>query len=331
MRNACLSLHFTFSILHSTFYILHFNKSVEPFDIYIIGCGSANPTQRHLPACQVLSTHGKQFMIDCGEGTQTRFARMGLNMNRVGHIFISHAHGDHCLGLPGLICTMSLLGRTAQLHIHGPKELEGFLQNALQLFCPHLDFQVEFHTVDTTRHQMVHEDRSMEVWSLPLRHRVPCCGYLFREKEGLRHIRREMIEVYDIPISQINNIKAGMDWTLPDGTVVPNSRLTTPPSPTRSFAYCSDTGPVPTLAPMIHGVDLLFHEATYGKDDELRARQTNHSTSVEAAEIARKAEVGKLCIGHYSSRIKEEGKLLLEAQEIFPNTILADEGLHISI
>ena len=304
---------------------------MEPFEIYILGCGSANPTQKHRPACQVLSTHGKNYMIDCGEGTQMRFARLGLSMKRVGHIFISHTHGDHCMGLPGLICTMSLLGRTSQLHVHAPQGLEPFLQTALQTFCPDLDFQVLFHPVDTTCHQLIHEDRSIEVWSLPLRHRVPCCGYLFREKPGLPHIRREMIDMYEIPVSQINNIKAGQDWTMPDGTVIPNSRLTAPPSPTRSFAYCSDTTFLPSLAEQVHGVDLLFHEATFPKDDDLRARQTFHSTSDDAARLALMAQVSHLCIGHYSARIEDETQLLHEAQAIFPNTFLAQEGLKISI
>ena len=252
-------------------------------------------------------------------------------MQRVGHIFISHAHADHCLGLPGLICTMSLLGRTSQLHIHAPQELETFLQSSIQLFCPNLEFEVLFHAVNTTIHQMVHEDRSIEVWSLPLHHRVPCCGYLFREKEGPRHIRRDIIDMYEIPISQINNIKAGMDWTQDDGTVIPNERLTTPPSPTRSYAYCSDTTPLPKLVPMIQDVDLLFHEATFDAENEIRARQTYHSTTIEAAKIALQAHVGKLCIGHYSSRMRDEKKMLVEAQSIFPNTILSDEGQRISI
>lgn len=299
---------------------------MEPLELHIIGCGSANPTQRHRPACQVLSTRGKLFMVDCGEGTQVRFAKQGLSMKRVGHIFISHAHGDHCLGLPGLICTMSLLGRTAQLHIHGPQELEAFLQSAIGLFCPNLEFEVLFHAVDTKKHQIIYEDKSIEVWSLPLYHRVPCCGYLFREKPSLPHIRRDMIDMYEIPVSQINNIKAGMDWTLPDGSVVPNENLVMPPTPSRSFAYCSDTTPLPSLVPMIKDVDLLFHEATFDQENEFRARQTYHSTTLEAAEIAKEAHVGQLCIGHYSSRMRDEEKMLSEARSIFPNTILADEG-----
>ena len=270
-------------------------------------------------------------MIDCGEGSQTRFARQGLSMSRIGHIFISHAHADHCLGLPGLICTMSLLGRTSQLHIHGPQELDTFLNSALSLFCPNLEFKVLFHAVDTRVHALVHEDRSIEVWSLPLRHRVPCCGYLFREKPGLPHIRRDMIDMYEIPVSQINNIKAGMDWTLPDGTLVPNRKLTTPAAQPRSYAYCSDTAWQPNLAPMIEQVNLLFHEATYDKENEFRAHQTFHSTTLEAAQVAKEARAGCLCIGHYSSRMHDEQQMLAEAQSIFPNTILADEGLKLSI
>ena len=304
---------------------------MEPLELYIVGCGSANPTQRHLPASQVLSTRGKLFMVDCGEGTQTRMARLHLPMNRIGHIFISHTHADHCLGLPGLICTMSLLGRTSQLHIHAPQELQPFLNMTQETFCPNLEFPIIFHPVDTTKHQLIFEDRSVEVWSLPLRHRVPCCGYLFREKPGLPHIRRDITDMYEIPVCQLNNIKAGMDWTLPDGTVIPNSRLTTPPDPVRSYAYCSDTTPLPELVPMIQGVNLLFHEATFDKENEFRARQTFHSTTLDAARIASDAQVGCLVIGHYSSRMTDEQHLLDEAQSIFPNTLLADEGLRIPI
>lgn len=304
---------------------------MEPFEVNILGCGSANPTQKHLPASHVVAARGKAFMIDCGEGTQMRLARQGINMNRIGHIFISHAHGDHCFGLPGLISTMGLLGRVSQLHIHGPQELEAWLKLTLESFCTEMDYEVIFHTVDTYQHQMVYEDRGMEVWSLPLRHRVPCCGYLFREKPGQRHIRREMIDMYEIPVCHINNIKSGADWTLPDGTVIPNERLTTSPTPCRSYAYCSDTAYLPQLVKQIKGVNLLFHEATFGKGDELRARQTNHSTSEQAAKIAAEAQVGQLCIGHYSARIKQEEILLEEAKNIFPNTILASEGLKITI
>ena len=300
---------------------------MEPFDVHILGCGSAKPTQRHSPACQVVSTHGKLFMIDCGEGAQTAFARQGLNMNRLGHIFISHNHGDHVFGLPGLISTMGLLGRTADLHIHGPQQMEEFMDVVLRIYCEGMTYKVIFHSVDTTRHQIVHQDRSMTVWSIPLNHRIPCSGYLFRETPPQPHIRREMIDAYGIPFSQINNIKAGASWVTEDGTIIPNERLTTPPEPPRSYAYCSDTSYLPTLPELLKGTTLLYHEATYPQELLARAQETCHSTAHQAALIARDAGVGRLCIGHYSGRIKDEAAHLREAREIFTNTVLADEGL----
>ena len=270
-------------------------------------------------------------MIDCGEGAQMQWSNMGLGMTRLGHIFITHAHGDHCFGLPGLISTMGLLGRTAELHIHAPADLRPFIDCTLKHFCDGMDYQVFFHEIDTKKHQLVFEDRSVEVWSLPLTHRVPCCGYLFKEKPTLPHIRPEMLEAFGIPVSQINNIKAGADWTTEDGTVIPNSKLTKPAEPARSFAYCSDTLFKPQLAEWVKGVDLLYHEATFNEENSLRAQQTCHCTARQAAEIAQKAGAKKLCIGHYSGRIKDEDALLREAKEIFKNSILASEKLIVDI
>ena len=260
-----------------------------------------------------------------------QWSHMGLGMTRLGHIFITHAHGDHCFGLPGLISTMGLLGRTAELHIHAPADLLPFIDCTLENFCEGMDYKVLFHQIDTKQHQLIFEDRSVEVWSLPLNHRVPCCGYLFREKPTQPHIRPEMIQAYNIPVSQINNIKAGADWVESDGTVIPNQRLTTPADPARSFAYCSDTLFRPQLAEWVKGADLLYHEATFNEENQLRAQQTCHSTARQAATIAVQAEVKRLCIGHYSGRIKDELALLQEAQEVFPNTILAKEKLIVEI
>lgn len=304
---------------------------MEEFKLHIIGCGSANPMKKYHPACQILSMRGKLFMVDCGEGSQMRLAGRGLHINRIGHIFISHTHGDHCFGLPGLISTMGLLGRVSQLHIHAPEELRSFIDIILTDFCQEMDYEVIFHPVDTKAHQLVYEDKSIEVYSLPLRHRVPCCGYLFREKPLQPHIRREMIDAFDIPFSQIANIKAGMDWTTPDGTVIPNHRLTIPADPPRSYAYLSDTAYKPSLAELIHGIDLLFHEATFDAASALRARQTYHSTTTQAATVALKAEAKRLVIGHFSARIKDEQAYLREAQEVFPNTLLAHEAMAIDI
>ena len=301
------------------------------FELNILGCGSAKPTTRHLPTSQILNVRGKYFLIDCGEGAQTQMQMMRLSMANIGHVFISHNHGDHVFGLPGLIGTMDLLGRTAELHIHGPQQVGELLDFLMHTYYADIRYKVIFHPVNVRLHTLVFEDRSITVHSIPLQHRVPSVGYLFREKPGLPHIRREMIDAFQIPVSQINNIKAGASWTTEDGTVIPHERLTTPPTPPRSYAYCSDTVYLPELADILRGVNLLYHEATYMHERALRAEQTRHTTSVQAATLARDAEVGRLCIGHFSATIKDESALLQEAQNVFPHTILAKEGLTISI
>jgi ribonuclease Z len=304
---------------------------MEPISLYILGCGSAKPTLNHLPSAQILEMRGKYYMIDCGEGVQTTMQHMGLGMLKVGHIFISHNHGDHVFGLPGLISTMALLGRTAQLHIHAPQETAEFLNVVQKIYCEAIDYEILFHPVNTREHYLIYEDRSVEVWSIPMNHRVSCAGFLFREKQPLPHIRREMIDAFDIPVSQINNIKAGASWTTEDGTVIPHERLTIPAAPARSYAYCSDTRYAPEIAKWIEGVDLLYHEATFAQEFLVQARKTMHSTAREAALVAQQAGVKKLIIGHYSARIKDESILLNEAREVFQNTILAKERLKVAI
>lgn len=301
------------------------------FDLHILGCASAKPTTRHQPSAQILSIHGKYYMIDCGEGAQTMMQRMNLSLAKVGHIFLSHNHGDHVFGLPGLIGTMDLLGRTADLHIHGPQQVGQFIDFLLGLYYADIQYKIIFHPVDTRQHALVFEDRSIEVYSIPLEHRVPSVGYLFREKPRLPHIRREMIDAFDIPVSQINNIKAGASWTTADGTFIPHERLVTPAKPPRSYAYCSDTIYLPRLKDILNGVDLLYHEATYMHERVQRAGQTRHSTAIQAAMQARDAQVRQLCVGHFSASIKDEEALLREAQSIFPSTVLANEGLTLSV
>lgn len=301
------------------------------FELNILGCGSAKPTTRHQPTSQILNVRGKFFMIDCGEGVQTQMQKMGLSMMNIGHIFISHNHGDHVFGLPGLVGTMDLLGRTAELHIHGPLQVGDFIDFLLKTFYTDIGYKLIFHPVDVHQHTLVYEDRSITVYSIPLQHRLPTCGYLFKEKPGLPHIRREMIDAFNIPVSQINNIKAGASWTTEDGIIIPHERLTTPAKPPRSYAYCSDTVYLPELKDILHGVTLLYHEATYMHERALRAEQTRHTTALQAATLARDAKVEKLCVGHFSASLKDENALLHEAQSVFPNTILANEGLVVSI
>lgn len=300
---------------------------MEAFKVYILGCGSAVPTPRHNASSQVVELRGKQFMVDCGEGTQMQLRRSRIRFTKLGHVFISHLHGDHCFGLIGMISTFGLVGRTAPLHIYAPEALGPMLDAQLKLFCNGLGYDVVFHPIDTTQNKVIYEDRSLSVTSLPLKHRVPCCGFLFSEKPTLPHIRREMLDCYNIPVSQANNIKNGMDWTLDDGTVIPNSRLVREADPTRSYAYCSDTAYLPDLHKMIKGVSTLYHESTYASDNEPSAAQYCHSTARQAATVARDAHAGKLIIGHYSARYDDETVLQKEAMEIFPNTVLANENV----
>lgn len=299
---------------------------MEPFKVHILGCGSALPTLQHNASSQIVELREKLFMIDCGEGTQIQLRRSRIHFSKIIAVFISHLHGDHCFGLPGMISTFGMTGRTAPLHIYAPAAFEPILEQTLSFFCQGLEFKVVFHAVDTTQNKVVYEDRSLTVETIPLQHRIDCCGYLFREKPILPHIRRDMIDFYKIPISQINNIKAGADWVTAEGEVIANSWLTTPAEPARSYAYCSDTRYIKTLHELVKGVSTLYHESTYSAEDAERARLYWHSTSQDAAKVARDASVGKLLLGHFSARYNNESQLLEEAKEIFPNSYLTREG-----
>ena len=304
---------------------------MEKFEINILGCGSALPTTRHFSSSQVVNIREKLFMIDCGEGAQLQLRRSKLKFTRLNHIFISHLHGDHCFGLMGLISTFGLLGRTAQLHIYAHADLEKLLQPQLDFFCKGMTYEVVFHNIDPTQAAVIYEDRSVTVTTIPLRHRIPSCGFLFQEKKTPNHIIRDMIDFYRIPVSQMNKIKNGEDYITEEGVVVPNNRLTTPSAAPRSYAYCSDTLYLKSIIPQIKGADLLFHEATFMSTDDARAKETYHSTALQAAQIAKEAEVKQLVIGHFSARYEDENLLLKESQAVFPQTILAKENLRINI
>ena len=257
--------------------------------------------------------------------------RMHLKFSRMNHIFITHLHGDHCFGLPGLISTLGLLGKTGEVVIHGPERLDRFMTPILQMFCRELPYKVSFNLIDPSKHQLVYEDRSVSVWSIPLHHRIPTCGYLFIEKQKEAHIIREMIDFYQVPVKEIRRIKEGGDFVTPEGKVIPNDRLTRPAEKARRYAYCSDTAFHPEIVPIIQDVDLLYHEATFSETDALRSNQTYHSTARQAAEIARMAHAKRLVIGHFSARYTDLTLLKEEADQVFPGTILADEGLKISL
>lgn len=304
---------------------------MEKFELHILGCGSALPTTRHFPTSQIVNVRDKLFMIDCGEGAQLQFRKSHLKFSRLNHIFISHLHGDHCFGLLGLISTLNLLGRTAELHIHSPKGLETLLTPMLDFFNKQMTYKVLFHEFDTKEPTLIYEDRSLTVTTIPLRHRMPCCGFLFAEKQRPNHIIREMVDFYQVPVYELNRIKNGADYVTSEGKTVSNSLLTRPSAPSRSYAYCSDTICLPSIVEQIKGVDLLFHEATFANEDAPRAKETFHTTAAQAAEIARRAEVKKLLIGHFSARYEDENVLLQEASAVFPDTQLAKETLCVSV
>lgn len=304
---------------------------MEKFELHVLGCGSALPTTRHFPTSQIVNVRDKLFMIDCGEGAQLQFRKSRLKFSRLNHIFISHLHGDHCFGLLGLISTLNLLGRTAELHIHSPKGLEDLMIPMLDFFNRQMTYKVLFHEFGTKEAAVVYEDRSLTVTTIPLRHRMPCCGFLFAEKPGPNHILRDMIDFYQVPVYELNRIKNGADYVTPEGEMIPNARLTHPSAAPRRYAYCSDTIYLPSVTEQIKGVDLLFHEATFAEDAAPRAKETFHTTASQAARIARDAEVKKLLIGHFSARYDDEQVLLDEARAVFPNTQLAKETLCISV
>ena len=273
----------------------------------------------------MVEVRGKMFMLDCAEGTQMQLRRSKIRFTKLSHVFITHLHGDHCFGLIGMISTFGLVGRTATLHVYGPKELGPILEGQIAFFTHDLGFEVEFHAVDPTKHAVVYEDRSVEVESIPLQHRMPCCGYLIREKVTEPHIRPDMMNFYHIPVSQRNNIKKGADWVTPEGETIANERLVTPADPVRSYAYCSDTRYIDDLWQLLQGVDTLYHESTYGDDHLSQAEKYCHTTARQAAMVARQAGVGKLLLGHFSSRYENEEILLKEAKEEFENCYLTNE------
>lgn len=298
---------------------------MQKVTLTILGCGSSLPTRKNFPSGQLLEIRDKQFLIDCGEGTQIRMRQMGVKTNRLGHIFISHLHGDHCFGLIGLISSFGMLKRTADLHIHAQADLEKIMAVQLNYFCEGLPFNVIFHTINPRKNELIFEDRSVRVFSIPLKHRVPTCGFLFEEKPKERHIIREMIDFYHIPTWCIPKIKQGENFTTEEGEIIPNTKLTKEPESPKRFAYCSDTAYTEKIIPIIKGVDCLFHEATFMESELVRCKETQHSTAREAAEIAKKANVKKLIIGHYSARYTNQNELLKEATDVFENTVLGED------
>lgn len=304
---------------------------MSDFRVHILGCGSALPTTRHYPSAQVVAYREKLFLIDCGEGAQRQWRALRLDFGRLVAVFISHLHGDHCYGLPGLLSTLSLLGRRRALPIYGPRGIADYLAPFISSSTSWLGYEIEVHTLDDRQAGPVYEDRSLTVSSLPLDHRMPCTGYLFRERGLERHIDRASCDFYGVPISIFKALREGADYTTPEGQLIPNARLTRPAKAGRSYAYCSDTAYRPALIPLLQGVDLLYHEATFPRERAARAAETGHSTAEQAAQIARASGVGRLLIGHYSARYSDATPLLEEARTLFPETTAADELMTLEV
>jgi ribonuclease Z len=303
---------------------------MSEFNIHILGCGSATPSFRHLPACQAVEYRGRVMLIDCGEGAQLSIRRQRLKFSRITDVFISHMHGDHFLGLPGLLSTLSLheVGGCVRVHIF--EEGAKLLDQIMRVVCHETSFKIEYNII-TPQGGIVFDDDALRVTAFPLYHRVPCVGYRFDEKPKARHLRGDMIKFFNVPIRQLADIKAGKDFITDDGRVIENARLTSDADPSMSYAYCSDTMFDTRVADSVRGVHTIYHEATYTGDLEQEARRRAHSTAGQAAQIAQMAGAQQLILGHYSKRYNDMEQHLAEARKIFANTIAGDEGLTVKL
>ncbi len=302
-----------------------------PFSVTILGSSSAMPTPQRNTSAQVVSLDGTLYLIDCGEGTQIQMKKFSIRSQKISHIFISHLHGDHFYGLIGLISTYCLTGRTTGLHVHGPSSLQEILSLQLQLTGTEMTFPFFFHSIDPGLHKKIHEDDHMEVFTLPMVHRMPTCGFLLSEKPRPLNIRKDFLEKESLSYEDIRRIKKGEDFINREGIVYPNAQITYPPVRPSSYAYCTDTAYSESLVPLIRNVDVLYHEATFMKDSLPKAEERFHSTAEQAATIALKAGAGQLVLGHFSPRYKDLAPLLEEAKAVFPCTELAEDGKVIAV
>lgn len=301
------------------------------FSITILGSGGAIPLTNRNPSAQLINVHEKLFLFDCAEGTQLQLRKNHIRMQKIEHIFISHLHGDHYFGLMGLITSLHLLGREAELHLYAHPSLEKIIDLHLEASQTILRYPLVFHVLDPDKVAVILDDKTVEVSTIPMKHNFPTCGFLIREKQAKPNIRKDFLEGKDLDRFDFRRIKRGHDYVDADGKVYRNEDITTPPKPARAYAYCTDTAYNEDIIPLIKGVDLLYHEATFMEDKAEAASEKFHSTAKQAALIAQKAEVKRLLIGHYSARYKEASDLLQEAKEVFPETILALDNKTIEV
>ncbi len=297
------------------------------FKLTILGCSSATPTLYRHSSAQILNVNERLFLIDCGEGAQTQMRKFKIKFQRIDNIFISHLHGDHYLGLMGLLFTFHLLGRTKEIHIYSDPGLKKIIDMQIEISKANLLYPLIFHSIDSAKSKVIYNDDIITVRTIHMDHRIPTVGFLFTEKPKERKIRKEVIEKMQIPVKEYEKIKKGSDFTDARGKLYKNDELTISGPKPVSYACCSDTGYTESYIPLIKGADMLYHEATFMQDKLKNAREKFHCTSIDAATIALKAGVKQLMIGHYSARYNDLNPLLEEAKTVFENTILADEGV----
>jgi len=303
----------------------------QTFELLILGSSAATPTSERNPSSQLLNIAERSFLIDCGESTQIQLRRFKAKFQSIDHIFISHMHGDHFFGLPGLLSSMHLLGRKQKLRIYCPKELKDIIDLINKVSDTHLNYSIEWIFTNGNGLNLLFEDSKVQVYSFPLMHRILCTGFLFKEKPLPKNIDKQKLEEHGISVADILLLKAGKDVHDENGNTIKNSELTIEPPPPRSYAYCSDTIFNEDIVQYVKNVDLLYHESTFLEDNAERAKKTFHSTARQAAEIARQARAGKLLLGHFSVRYGELEQFVNEAREVFNNCEICQDGKKISV
>lgn len=304
---------------------------MKEFSVTVLGSSAAIATNERGLTSHLLNHCNRLFLIDCGEGTQFRLRELKIRTSRIKHIFISHLHGDHFFGLIGLLSTMHLMRRTEEITVYGPPRLDEILNIQLEVSETRLYYPLKFVVTNAEKEEVIYDDGKLMVSSLPLKHRIPTTGFIFKEKEQARHINKDAVDRYGVPIAYYDSLRRGMDFTLDDGERISNSELTTPPDTPRSYVFCSDTIYNEDIVESIKGCDLLYHESTFTHDLEQTAMEKMHSTNVQAAMIAKKAEVKKLLLGHFSARYEDLQPMLDEARNTFAETYLAEEGVPFNV
>jgi len=301
------------------------------FEVTILGSGAAVPTLRRNPTSQYVVCNDRHILIDCGEGTQMQIRNYGIRFQRLTHILISHLHGDHFFGLVGLLSTMHLMGRDKGITVYGPKELESIIKSQLEIGGAKLDFDLQFVATDPKNSQLIFEDKLIEIHSFPLKHRIPTTGFLIREKAKEFNLNSEAIKGSGLKIEHFHLLKKGEDVLDEDGQIFRFKDYTFPPKASYSYAFCSDTKYDLSIVPYVKDVSVLYHEATFTEKDSERAKATFHSTAAQAADIAKRANAGKLYLGHLSARYESTAAHLFEAAKFFDNTEVVEDGMKFTI